>query len=201
MTPTGTPFSGFARKFHQRVVVPFLQSEAPIPQVSWGAAIGMFVGLTPTMGIQMYIVAGIWAICRFLLRLRFNLPIAVAMVWISNPVTVLPFYYVFFLTGELFLTWGDGMGHLMDYAAFQEAFVQAGTVPTESWFVRLTEGIILLFWTFGWPMIVGSLVWAIPASLATYPVTTFWLLRYRWLNAAREGLTYQEWKRKHIHPD
>ena len=178
-----------------------LQSEAPTAQVGLGAAIGMFVGLTPTMGIQMYLVAAIWLVCRYLLRLRFNLAIAVAMVWISNPITVLPIYYVFFLTGELFLKLGDGSAHLMDFAAFREAVANAGADAAASWLTKLVQGAVLLFWTFGWPMIVGSLVWAIPFSLATYPATTYALGRYRGLKAAQEGLSYPEWKRQHIHPD
>ena len=59
------------------------------------------------MGVQMYIVAAIWVAARYLFRTNFNLPIAVAVVWISNPITVVPLYYGFLVTGNLFLGGGD----------------------------------------------------------------------------------------------
>lgn len=55
-------------------------------QVVGGLALGIFIGLTPTMGIQM-ILSGLAA---FLLRL--NIPASMAACWITNPVSA-PFIY------------------------------------------------------------------------------------------------------------
>lgn len=56
-------------------------------QVVGGLALGIFVGLTPTMGFQM-ILSGVSA---FLLRL--NIPASMAACWITNPVSA-PFIYL-----------------------------------------------------------------------------------------------------------
>ncbi len=191
------------RTLYEHLIQPFVVSEAPITHVSWGAAIGMFVGLTPTVGIQMYIVAVIWVLCRYLIRFHFNLAIAVALVWISNPVTVLPLYYFFFVTGQVALALDFDLENLglIDFSEFSRLFSQKTGVPAETWIESWLAGAVLLFWTFGWPIVVGSLVWAIPISLLTYPVTTFALLKYRGVTARREGVTYAEWKRTHIRPD
>ncbi len=192
-----------SRIAYEHLVLPFVESEAPITHVSWGAAIGMFVGLTPTVGIQMYIVAMIWVLCRYLIRFHFNLPIAVALVWISNPVTVLPLYYFFFITGQVALALDFDLENLgiIHFAEFSRLFSQETGNPAETWIESVGAGAVLLFWTFGWPIVVGSLVWAIPISVLTYPLTTFALLKYRAVMARREGVTYAEWKRTHIRPD
>jgi len=191
--------SGLSRIVYDHLVRPFVESEAPITHISWGAAIGMFVGMTPLVGIQMYTVTVIWTICRYLLRVRFNLPIAVAMVWVTNPITVIPIYYAFLVTGNLSL----GMDFAQSFAfdEFRDLFSQAqeetATGPANWLYIK----IALLFWTFGWPMVVGSLIWAVPLSVLTYPFTTFAMLKYRALIAQREGMTYAQWKKAHIHPE
>jgi len=53
-------------QLYERLIVPIISSVAPVNQVSWGVAIGVFVGLTPTMGWQIYIIAMVWTICRYL---------------------------------------------------------------------------------------------------------------------------------------
>lgn len=191
-----------SQSVYEHLIQPFVESVAPITHVSWGAAIGMFVGLTPTMGIQMYIVALLWVLCRYLLRVRFNLPIAVALVWISNPVTVVPIYYAFFVTGHAALGLGFDPGiSEIDFQEFSRIFEQVGVDGAQSWFEHLYGGILVLFWIFGWPILVGSLVFAVPISIATYPITGFALMKYRTRLAAREGESYGEWKRRHVHPD
>ncbi len=55
-------------------------------RVATGLALGIFVGLTPTMGIQM-IIAGLCA-----LALRTNIAAGLAGCWITNPLSA-PFIY------------------------------------------------------------------------------------------------------------
>ncbi|RJQ48403.1 MAG: DUF2062 domain-containing protein [Gammaproteobacteria bacterium] len=64
--------------------------------VSGGVAVGLFMAFTP-MPFQMILAAVIAIIFRF------NLPIAVVLVWISNPLTVGPITYFVYKLGSLLL--------------------------------------------------------------------------------------------------
>jgi len=65
--------------------------------IAGGVALGIFVGFTPLMGIQM-IIAGILATMFRLSRLA-----CLPMVYITNPLTVVPVYGFSYLVGYWFL--------------------------------------------------------------------------------------------------
>ena len=64
--------------------------------VTKGVAVGLFWGFIP-MPMQMLAVV---ATTPFI---KFNVPIAISMVWLSNPVTMPPMYYMEYLTGNFIL--------------------------------------------------------------------------------------------------
>ena len=64
--------------------------------VTRAIAIGLFFGFIP-MPMQMLAVI---AITPFF---KFNVPIAISMVWLSNPFTMPPMYYMEYLTGNFIL--------------------------------------------------------------------------------------------------
>ena len=64
--------------------------------VSRAVLIGLFWGFIP-MPMQMLAVI---ATTPFI---RFNVPIAISMVWLSNPLTMPPMYYMEYLTGNFLL--------------------------------------------------------------------------------------------------
>jgi uncharacterized protein (DUF2062 family) len=64
--------------------------------VTRGIAVGLFWAFIP-MPMQMLAVI---ATTPFL---KFNVPIAISMVWISNPFTMPPMYYIEYITGNFIL--------------------------------------------------------------------------------------------------
>ena len=64
--------------------------------VTRGVAVGLFWGFIP-MPMQMLAVMATTPL------LRFNVPIAISMVWLSNPFTMPPMYYMEYLTGNFIL--------------------------------------------------------------------------------------------------
>jgi len=64
--------------------------------VTQGVAVGLFWGFIP-MPMQMLAVV---ATTPFI---KFNVPIAISMVWLSNPFTMPPMYYMEYLTGNFIL--------------------------------------------------------------------------------------------------
>ena len=73
-----------ARKFIYHNV---LHADDPPHRLALGAAIGVFVAFTPTVGLQMMLTVSLaWL-------LRANKVIGLPVVWISNPATLVPIYY------------------------------------------------------------------------------------------------------------
>jgi len=64
--------------------------------VSGAFAVGLFVMYLPPLG-QMFIAAA------GAIAFRVNLPISVALVWVTNPVTIPPMYYFAYLAGSWIL--------------------------------------------------------------------------------------------------
>lgn len=189
------------RQIYLHLILPFQQSHAPVWEVARGTAIGMFVGITPTVGVQMYVVFLIWLACR-LFRLRFNLPIGIAMVWISNPVTFIPMYYGYLKTGQwvLELWWGIPIMD-MTYASFQQNMMALINNGDAGYFEMLVAGFTVVVLEFGWPIALGSMVYAVPLTVATYPIASVTLLMYRKRLAAQLGMSYVEWKHKFVRLD
>lgn len=64
--------------------------------VAVGMAIGLFVAFMPTPGHMLIAAAAA-------IYFRANLPIAVVMVWLSNPITIPPLFFLCYKTGTLIL--------------------------------------------------------------------------------------------------
>ena len=126
--------------------------------IALGTASGMFVGLTPTVGIQMMVVLAIAAIPQRLFH--FNRLAGVITVYVSNPLTIVPLYAAFYYVGSLMV---DAP---MSPAEFQERFEQTLNQGWQGWFAPLQ----FIFAEVAWPMIAGSLLLATVCSLPTYPI-------------------------------
>lgn len=92
-----------------------------------GVAVGIFVGLTPTVGIQTLLMLG------GCLLLRGNFPAAFLASWVSNPVTIAPLYFAFGVLGEtlfhpLFSPFLDG-SNLVERAALETLYIGLGSLP------------------------------------------------------------------------
>ncbi|QOY55239.1 DUF2062 domain-containing protein [Candidatus Sulfurimonas marisnigri] len=64
--------------------------------VSRGVFIGLLIAFIP-MPMQMLAVVAVMPFFRF------NVPVGIAMCWLSNPFTMPPMYYMEYLTGSFFL--------------------------------------------------------------------------------------------------
>lgn len=138
-----------------------LQLDDTPHSIALGTAVGMFIGMTPTVGIQM----GLVMLFAFLVRplFYFNRVAAVITVYISNPLTLVPIYWFNYQVGTLFVE-GD-----LDREAFAAIF--QGRNADHVW-----DLLLELFVDVGTPLIVGSLVVATICSVLTYPAM-LWLVR------------------------
>ena len=118
-----------------------------------GLAAGAFYAFVP-FPWQMLLAAATAA------WLRFNLPVAVAMVWITNPLTIPPIFYFNYRFGA----W------LLGRPTLDWAFE-----PSLDWLLRQAGDV-------GWPLLVGSLVVAVIAGITTFCIAH---LLWRWHIIAR----------------
>jgi uncharacterized protein (DUF2062 family) len=131
--------------------------------IALGTTVGMFIGMTPTVGVQMILVMLFaYVVSPFL---RFNRAAALVTVYISNPLTVVPLYWFCYKVGTLFVSVGglltpEDFSRILQYNNFQE------------W----SETVVALFVHVGKPLILGSLLVASVCALVTYPMM-HWLLR------------------------
>ncbi|MDQ1243837.1 MAG: uncharacterized protein QG565_177 [Campylobacterota bacterium] len=84
------------RAITQRYNIPFEYLSANRRMVSKGVFIGLFIAFIP-MPMQMLAVVAIIPFAKF------NVPIALSMCWLSNPLTMPPMYYMEYLTGSFIL--------------------------------------------------------------------------------------------------
>ena len=70
-----------------------LHLDESAPSIALGAAIGVFIAMTPTIGFQMLLIYFIASIFRA------NRVAGVPMAWITNPATILPIYSFNLLVG------------------------------------------------------------------------------------------------------
>jgi uncharacterized protein len=136
--------------------------------IALGTAIGMFVGMTPTVGVQMLIVLCI----AFLTRpfFHFNRVAAVLTVYVTNPLTIVPVYWFNYCVGTLFVQ------ETVTYERFSSILEYRG-------FSEWTNTVSHLLSDVGLPLLTGSLIVAVICSLGTYPAM-IWLTQ-----RVRQGLS------------
>ncbi|MDA7818461.1 DUF2062 domain-containing protein [Sulfurimonas sp.] len=84
------------KKITKKYNVPFEYLATSRKMVSKAVFIGIFIAFIP-MPLQMLAVLAVMPFTRF------NVPIALAMCWLSNPFTMPPMYYMEYLTGSFLL--------------------------------------------------------------------------------------------------
>jgi uncharacterized protein (DUF2062 family) len=131
--------------------------------ITRGVFIGLFWGFIP-MPMQMLAVM---AMTPFF---RFNVPIAIAMVWLSNPITMPPMYYMEYLTGN-FILGREGIENIE---------------LTLDWFSSNMGDIFV-------PLYVGTAFYSIVVSALIYL-----LLNWLWVRSVKEEKCEKErrWKKK-----
>ena len=125
-----------------------------------GMAIGVFVAMTPTVGLQIVIVLTLALLTQRLFY--FNKPAALLMVYVSNPLTILPIYWADYKIGTLFYEGDltrDTLADVLKYESFSQ------------WW----DALVTLFVEIGRPMLMGSLMLGSLCGVATYFISRSWL--------------------------
>ncbi|MDZ4737430.1 MAG: DUF2062 domain-containing protein [Rhodospirillaceae bacterium] len=164
-----------------RFLVPLKRTPHPPEWAARATAVGLFWGLSPTVGIQVLAVFLVWIVARRMFRWDFGLLIAIVWTSVSNVLTAIPLFYSYFITGRLLLGQWDG---LPGYRTFSVRWYEAAS-PELNWFEQLEEWFRLVVVEWGVTMLVGSAPFAILGAWIGYRLTYRFIVRYRRVRAER----------------
>ncbi len=159
--------AGLGRLVRYKLVVPMKRSPHPPEYTARGVAVGMFLGLTPLVGVQMPLVMILWALGKLNERTNFHLILALAWVWTSNVFTIVPMYYTFYITGQIML---GRFSDLSGYSSFAKAF-NFEAWQTGNFWETITNYLAYVAETFGLPLGIGWLPWAILLAWLSYRIS------------------------------
>jgi len=145
--------------------------------VALGVSLGIFIGFTPTVGFQLILVALIGTL------IKANRIIALILCWVSNPITFIPLYYVYYWFGAKLLNISSEK--VWSFGNFQ--------TKIDSFMVNLEQ---MGYWTsmnqlgseIFKPLLWGSMVIALVLALPLYPITRSALIRRKRSNSDLNSL-------------
>ena len=136
--------------------------------IALGAAIGIFVGLTPLVGIQTILVVALAVLSRRFIY--FNVTAAMLSTYVSNPLTMVPMYYFWYRLGTWFI---PGNATVDQFEAILNFEGLAG------WWQATCSLAVQV----GIPMLIGSLLIAPIGALIAYPLTRYMVRWFRRTNS------------------
>ena len=161
------------RRSRLKLLIPLRRSPHSAEYSARGVAVGMFWALTPLVGIQMYLCLMTWFAAKLSKDWEFSLVISFAWTWVTNVFTMLPIYYVFYVTGQIMMgQWNDITG----YATFLHSWHTAFTANNGFWHAIL-ELIGMLARELGISMLIGCLPYAILGTWLSYSLSLKYIRR------------------------
>lgn len=150
-----------------------LQLDDSPESIARGVALGVFVSMTPFVGMQMIIVAALNTV------LKANRIAGLTMTYIANPLTFLPIYWADYQVGRVLLGQDS-----IPKERFETIFELRGSnliARSLSFFENLGE----FSWDVGGPLILGSVIVGFICALPSYPVTLWISRRHQARKAAK----------------
>jgi uncharacterized protein len=151
-------WASLVRGVRYRLVVPVFRSTHHAEYTARGVANGVFWGLTPTVGLQTLAITATWLIGRKAFRKDSSLLQAYIWVWVNNPVTMIPMYYAFYVTG-LSLVGDTDLSS--GYAGFVELWTRASAL---TWW----DGFTTILRAIGGPLFLGAVPYAVLGAALSY---------------------------------
>ncbi|MGN1063628.1 MAG: DUF2062 domain-containing protein [Alphaproteobacteria bacterium] len=167
MTRSLSALKKVGRLIKYRLIVPMWRSASPPEHKARGVAVGFAWAMTPLVGIQMWLVLMTWAAAKKVFHWSFSLPLALAWTWVTNVFTLVPIYYIFYVTGQIMRGKWESIGA---YGGLRQTIADTFTADM-SWSKQGELFFKLLLKDWGLSMAVGCLPWAIAAYVCGYYLT------------------------------
>ena len=177
-----------------KIIHPFAKSRLPASELAMASAVGLFWAFTPLVGLQMTLVLINWFLFRSL-GVHFHLGIALAWVWLSNPITMPFIYFGFYLCGFFTLRIFDQEIAFISFRDFSKVLKDSNEIGfwdgALHWLSYIYDFLL-------WPMFLGSGIIAIPICLGAYVLSFYLLKHYRSGKAKAMGIHLQDWERRFV---
>lgn len=174
-------FERLKRLARYRLHIPMKRSAHPPEHIARGVMIGVVWAVTPIFGLQMVSVFITWIAARKLFGWDFSLVNGLAWTWATNAFTIIPAFYVFWLTGQIMLGRFDD---LTGYAGFKSVIAR-WDVPGADFFDTVVNRFSALFDAVGLPLTIGCLPWAVLLGWLAYRLSHGFVVSYRRRRAER----------------
>ena len=176
--------NGLARMIRYRLQIPLKRSRHTPEQTAGGVMVGTVWACTPFFGLHMAGAFLTWLISNKVFGKDFSLIPALAWTWTTNVFTVIPAYYLFYLTGQLMLgriKTGDEAGQGFDVFTNQIMTAEDHSFwyTVEHWFTSLVSNV-------GLPLAVGWIPWGILCGWIAYRLSLSCVLEHRKRKARRK---------------
>ncbi|MEM7620266.1 MAG: DUF2062 domain-containing protein [Pseudomonadota bacterium] len=168
-------WQSFERLLRYRLIVPLMRSKHPPEHAARGVMVGVVWAMTPFFGIQMLLALLTWLISTRVLKWDFSLINAIAWTWVTNIFTLIPFFYAFYVTGQLMLGDFSNAGYEKFQAVFSQMLSNGSVWSWEGMQIVLN----FLISDIGGPMTLGSVVWAVVCGIVAYYLSLRFVVRYR----------------------
>jgi hypothetical protein len=156
----------------RRWFIRLLHLDESAHRIALGAALGMFIALTPTVGVQMLLVFLVTAV------IPANRAAGLPMVWVTNPATMVPVYSFNLWVGAKVVGTSETV-----QAKFAQALASLTSRDLPPW------ALVKEWWdvavSVAVPLWVGSILVGLAAGLATYGVMYGLVTAFRRAHARR----------------
>ena len=160
-------FRSYCKAAKDFCVYKVMHADDPPHRLALGIAIGIFVTFLPLIGIQMVVSFSLAWLCRA------NKVVGVPLVWISNPLTMVPIYYPCYALGCRLLNSSTD-----EWQQVYPNFIALFDEPAASW-----AEIFSFCWQhllgFVTPLFLGSFIVATVLGITSYYVSLLAIRAYR----------------------
>jgi uncharacterized protein len=170
------------RLVHFRLVIPLMRSPHPPEYTARGVMVGLFWAFTPLIGVQMVLVFGSWLIARRKPNWDFSLLVGLAWTWVTNVFTLIPTYYLYYVTGQFLLGRHDA---ITGYDRFSRAWQAA--LEAEGYILPLVMYAKAVATGHGAPIVVGSIPFCFGIAWIGYRWSLKFVIRLRKVRMERKA--------------
>lgn len=166
------------RLIRLKLIVPLVRSPHPPEYKARGVAVGLAWAMTPLVGIQMWTVFMTWLIAKKVFKWGFSLPLGLAWTWVTNVITMVPIYYIFYITGQIMRGKIHAISGYENLSKIIEDTFMGDLGFVDKWVLFFK----LLLKDWGISMAVGCLPWLVVSAILGYYLT----MRFERIRLARK---------------